>query len=185
MPLTYFKRYRMYIDLEQQALAEPVLPEGYQFYAWDVALLAAHATAKYRSFCTEIDAVVFPCLGDPAGCLRLMTEISRKATFLPAATWLLGYVGDGRPTADFCGTIQGIRDENEGAIQNIGVVPEHRGRGLGTQLILRALHGFRQAGLRRVYLEVTAQNEAAIRLYRRIGFETARTVYKAAPLVSV
>lgn len=184
MPLTYFKRFRMYIDLDRQAIGQPVLPPDYRFYAWDVALLSAHATAKYRSFCGEIDAVVFPCLGDPAGCLRLMTEISQKETFLPTATWLLGYVGAGRQTPEFCGTIQGIRDENEGAIQNIGVVPEHRGRGLGTQLICRALHGFRQAGLRRVYLEVTAQNEAAIRLYRRIGFQTARTVYKAASLVS-
>jgi ribosomal protein S18 acetylase RimI-like enzyme len=30
-----------------------------------------------------------------------------------------------------------------------------------------------------VYLEVTAQNQGAIRLYRRVGFAVIRTVYKA------
>ena len=35
------------------------------------------------------------------------------------------------------------------------------------------------AGIGRVYLEVTAQNEGALRLYRRLGFVTVKTVYKA------
>jgi hypothetical protein len=46
------------------------------------------------------------------------------------------------------------------------------------------LRGFRQAGLRRAYLEVTAQNEGAIRLYRRLGFVKVRTVYKAVEIHS-
>ena len=67
-----------------------------------------------------------------------------------------------------------------GAIQNLGIVPAHRGRGLGTCLLERALEGFRQAGLARVFLEVTADNEGAIRLYRRLGFRVVKTVFKAA-----
>ena len=53
-----------------------------------------------------------------------------------------------------------------GAIQNLGVVPEYRGQGLGRALVRQALEGFYQAGLRRAYLEVTAENSAAVRLYR-------------------
>ena len=76
--------------------------------------------------------------------------------------------------------MQGIRDGNGlGAIQNLGIAPEHRNGGLGTILLFHALQGFRQAGIRRVYLEVTAQNDGAIRLYRRLGFVTVKTVYKA------
>jgi hypothetical protein len=46
-------------------------------------------------------------------------------------------------------------------------------------LIRRALAGFRAVGIERVYLEVTAQNQGACRLYERLGFRRARVVYKA------
>ena len=63
--------------------------------------------------------------------------------------------------------------------QNLGVVAAFRGRGLGRALLLQALHGFVRAGLGRALLEVTAQNSAAIRLYRRLGFRCRKTLYKA------
>ncbi|HET6878784.1 MAG TPA: GNAT family N-acetyltransferase [Pirellulales bacterium] len=177
MGLTYFKRFRMEIDLAGFRPPERSLPPGYRFVAWRSDLLPAHAEAKYNSFRSEIDANVFPCLGGYDGCIRLMQEISHKDGFLPEATWLLACDEAG---SEFCGTIQGIRDRSGmGAIQNLGIVPEHRNRGLGSCLMYRALEGFRRANLRRVFLEVTAQNEGAIKLYRRLGFLKVRTVYKA------
>ena len=177
--LTYFKRFRMEIDLTGRVLRGPDLPAEYQMLAWDDALLEVHAETKYHSFKSEIDANVFPCLGDWAGCHRLMHEIRGKQGFLPEATWLVTRdAGDG--TTEYCGTIQGIRDyAGLGAIQNLGVTPEYRGRQLGTCLMVKALQGFRSAGIRRAFLEVTAQNEGAIRLYQRLGFAKSRTVYKA------
>jgi ribosomal protein S18 acetylase RimI-like enzyme len=178
MGLTYFKRFRMEIDLAGRQFVSPSLPTGYRLLAWDDSLQEAHAEAKYHSFRGEIDANVFPCLGDWVGCQRLMQEIRDKAGFLPAATWLIGY--EAPSGVDYCGTIQGIRDyAGMGAIQNLGVTPEHRDRQLGTCLLTRALAGFQQAGLSRAFLEVTAQNHDAIRLYQRVGFSKARTVYKA------
>ncbi len=189
MGLTYFKRYRMEIDLLRVDLPLEDLPVGYRLVPWDRGLLAAHADAKYHSFRSEIDANVFPCLGEYDGCLRLMTEITKKDGFLPEATWLLawetrpGPLHRGRTegsTVEYCGTIQGIRDRHGmGAVQNLGVTPEHRGHGLGSRLLAQAVDGFRRAGLARAFLEVTAQNEGAVRLYRRMGFSKARTVYKA------
>ena len=77
--------------------------------------------------------------------------------------------------------MQGVCDERGlGAIQNLGVVAAYRRDGLGMNLLLRALAGFRRAGVRRVWLEVTAQNNRAIRLYRRAGFITTKVVYKTA-----
>ncbi|MEX0979258.1 MAG: GNAT family N-acetyltransferase [Pirellulales bacterium] len=179
MGLTYFKRFRMEIDLTGPAFVAPPLARGYRLLGWKDALLDAHAEAKYHSFRGEIDANVFPCLGDWLGCQRLMQEIRAKQGFLPGATWLVAHESLGG-TYEYCGTIQGIRDyAGLGAIQNLGVTPEHRGRQLGTCLLLHALEGFRQAGLRRTFLEVTSQNAGAIRLYQRVGFEKARTVYKA------
>jgi ribosomal protein S18 acetylase RimI-like enzyme len=180
MGLTYFKRFRMEIDLAGRQFTQPEPPAGYRLVAWDDSLLEAHAEAKYNSFRAEIDSNVFPCLGDWAGCHRLMHEICAKQGFLPAATWLIVRDTAGAETPEYCGTIQGIRDyAGLGAIQNLGVTPEHRGRQLGTCLLNAALAGFQQAGLYRAFLEVTAQNVDAIRLYQRLGFSKARTVYKA------
>jgi ribosomal protein S18 acetylase RimI-like enzyme len=168
----YFKRYRMEIDLH--GLPAPVLPEGYRFLAWRVGLLHAHAEVLFASFYGSIDAIVFPSLGDRNGSLYLMGEITRKAAFEPWATWLLAH-GE-----EFCGTVQGVRERSGmGAIQNLGIVPSHRSRRLGSALLLQALHGFRLAGLGRALLEVTADNQPAVRLYHRLGFRRRKTIYKA------
>lgn len=182
MDVRYFKRYRMDLDLRGRNFGPTDLPTGYRFYGWDARLVDEHGHAKFRSFCREIDAEVFPCLGNADGCCRLMYEISQKEGFLPTATWLLG-----RQLGNFfesCGTIQGIRDRHGlGAVQNLGIVPECRGIGLGELLLRRALIGFQEAGLSRVFLEVTADNEIAIGLYERLGFSCTRTSYKAVGLV--
>lgn len=180
MGVNYFKRYRMEIPLRGFASERCPLPFGYRLVPWHPSLLELHAEAKCRSFCGEIDAAVFPCLGDLDGCRRLMTEIADKRGFLPQATWLLLFCGvpDGRREA--CGTVQGICDSSGGgSIQNLGVTPEHRGQGLGTHLLWSALEGFARTGLMHASLEVTAQNVDAVRLYRRMGFRRIKTVYKA------
>ena len=181
MSLVYFKRYRMEFDLEGALFSPPRLPLGYFLVPWDDALLEAHAETKYHCFRYEIDAHVFPSLGDYQGCLRLMRDIAEREGFLAPATWLIRYGREGDPQSEFCGTIQGVENAHGvGSIQNIGIVPGHRGRGLGTCLIHQALVGFRQAGLRRGTLEVTAQNQRAIRLYDRLGFRHLRIVYRTA-----
>ncbi len=185
MALTYFKRYRMEIELSQ--LRFPAFPPApdFAFLPWRDELLKAHAEAKYRSFCFEIDANVFPCLGDREGCLRLMRDIAARASFLPEATWLLRrQMPDGG--VENCGTVQGVLDNSGlGAVQNLGVSANHRGLGLGTRLLQLALEGFRSAGLRCAFLEVTAQNSGAVRLYQRLGFRTVKTVYKASQIAVV
>jgi GNAT superfamily N-acetyltransferase len=177
MSIAYFKRFKMEIDLHD---APPVaeLPPGYSWVPWDCGLVEPHAEVKYYSFQEEVDACVFPSLASRQGCNYLMREISRKNGFLAEATWLVAC------PAGYCGTVQGIRERTGmGAIQNLGVMPLHRGRGVGKALLLQALHGFRRAGLGRAVLEVTAQNDAAVRLYRSIGFRCRKTVYKAVDTV--
>ncbi len=181
MGLTYFKRYRMEIDLADWALPRLAMPAGYRLLPWNESLLDTHADVKYRSFQGEIDANVFPCLGEQDGCRRLMQEIVHRKHFIPQATWLAVFTGIDGLAFEACGTVQGVRDRNGlGSIQNLGIVPEHRNLGLGSVLLARALTGFRQAGLSRAYLEVTAENTEAIRLYRRRGLTPVKTVFKAA-----
>jgi hypothetical protein len=168
--------------LRDRRLTPVNVPLGYWLIPWRPERLADHAQAKYQSFRHEIDADIFSCLSDLNGCYRLMQEISLKEGFLPEATWLAAY-RSGSGETEYCGTIQGIRaTHNYGAIQNIGITPPHRGRGLGTALICAALTGFQWIGLPRAYLEVTAQNERAVRLYKRLGFRRTKTLFKAVEL---
>jgi GNAT superfamily N-acetyltransferase len=179
MSTTYFKRYRMEIDLYGRAAAMPPSPPGYSLVPWHRSLIESHAEAKFQSFRWEIDATVFPCLGELDGCRRLMSDITQREGFLPSATWLVACAKPRGGEPEYCGTVQGLRDSaGLGAIQNLGVVPAHRGLGLGRLLMHKALEGFRRAGLSRAYLEVTAQNEMAVRMYQRLGFVKARTLYK-------
>lgn len=178
MGLTYFKRFQMEISLRRFSADFPALPSAYRLLPWTFDLLEEHAEAKFRSFAGEIDACVFPCLGELEGCSRLMRDIVSRDGFLPRATWLACSWSNGDQMP--CGTVQGMRvGPGRGSIQNLGVVPDHRGHGLGTALLMHALVGFQESGMRRVSLEVTAENQAAVRLYQTIGFRTVRTLYKA------
>jgi ribosomal protein S18 acetylase RimI-like enzyme len=178
--LTYFKRYRMELDLR---LPRPpaVLPDGFWWLAWDESLLAVHAEVKYQSFHQELDSAIFPSLGDPTGCRELMTAIRYRPGFAPKATWLVvcDPAADSGPPSGCVATVQGLLDpDGYGGIQNLGVIPDYRGRGIGRALLLKALDGFEASGCSRAYLEVTARNEAAVRMYRDLGFRCYQTLYR-------
>jgi GNAT superfamily N-acetyltransferase len=172
----------MEIRLAETPLPPPALPPGYGFVRWRPEILERHAAVKYESFRGELDSVVFPCLGDLPACRRLMADIAGQKGFVPQATWLVTRRSLPDDLYADCGTIQGLSASNTlGAIQNVGVTPDARGLGLGKALVLKALYGFRAAGMRRVFLEVTAENAPAVELYRSLGFRTLRTMYKPAP----
>ena len=195
--IAYFKRFRMEIDLQTALPAVPSLPPGYTWIAWEDWLLEQHAEVKYQCFVEEIDAVVFTSLSNREGCRRLMREIAGKPGFKPEATWLIACApscpphpdacapwGRGAGVRGACATIQGIRERTGmGAIQNVGVTAPHRGRGLGSALVLKALHGLQRTGAHHAHLEVTAQNDGAVRMYRRLGFRCRKTLYKAVDAV--
>ncbi len=178
MPI-WFRRFRMQFDLHSQEFPDPSGLPGYRFERWKESLLEAHAWAKFLSFRDAADTSVFPSLGTEAGCLRLMTDISARTGFVPAATWLALALDDASGVGTAIGTIQGLlTGPGRGAIQNVGVAPECRGSGVGSQLVFRALAGFRAVGLRTATLEVTARNTGAVRLYQRLGFRLEQVVFK-------
>jgi len=180
MTTHYYQRYRMEYDLTQGPVPEALLPEGYAWSAWRAGDEHRHAFVKFHSFRDGIDSEVFESLSDYHGCLRLMREIAKQPGFTPATTWLITAPTDNGQLPLDCGTIQGVMvSEQLGGIQNIGVLPEHRGQGLGRALVLKALAGFQSSGAHRVYLEVTSPNHAAVELYRQIGFRHIRTMYRA------
>ncbi|MCS0604368.1 GNAT family N-acetyltransferase [Streptomyces sp. LP11] len=55
-------------------------------------------------------------------------------------------------------------------VEDIGVAPEHRGRGVGRALMGLAVEFARERGAVHVWLEVSNVNAPAVRAYRRMGF---------------
>jgi N6-L-threonylcarbamoyladenine synthase len=56
-------------------------------------------------------------------------------------------------------------------IQTIGIALDHRGKGLGRELMQRLIAKAKELGSEQLMLEVRADNQAAISLYQTLGFE--------------
>ncbi|MBN2759418.1 MAG: ribosomal protein S18-alanine N-acetyltransferase [Rhodobacteraceae bacterium] len=62
---------------------------------------------------------------------------------------------------------------DEAEILTFAVAPVAQGQGLGTALLQEAMAQARVRGVRRIFLEVAADNDPARALYRRAGFVQA------------
>jgi ribosomal-protein-alanine N-acetyltransferase len=57
-----------------------------------------------------------------------------------------------------------------GRIDSVAVLPEFRQQGLGTEIMRWALQRFAERGLKNALLQVRLSNQAALRIYRSLGF---------------
>lgn len=76
---------------------------------------------------------------------------------------------DGKRVA-YCWTADDAIDREKGYVRMIGVAPPYRGKGLGRFVLVAAVQYLIGRGLRKVELLVDSTNEAAIGLYRSLGF---------------
>ena len=78
---------------------------------------------------------------------------------------------DGEPAGICKLAVRGDR----GWIGGVGVIPVRTaGRAIGEELMRGGIDVARERGLRELWLEVLVQNEPAIRLYEKLGFEHVR-----------
>jgi GNAT superfamily N-acetyltransferase len=170
----YYRRHRMQVRLADLPPLPELMPR-YRWVPWSENRFNTHAQVTCRAFEREIDTKVFNNLGSWAGCMTIMQAILEKPGFCPKATWLIDC------PIETIGCIQGVITEPRiGMIQNIGVLPEWRGMGIGTSLLLKALIGFRNEGCVFGQLEVTKRNHSAVRLYHELGFQIIDTFVKEA-----
>lgn len=73
------------------------------------------------------------------------------------------------------------QDTTRGVVQNIYVVPEVRGEGVGSALLAAAEESLVESGAETVSLEVMADNDDARRFYRRHGYRTHRVEMEKRP----
>ncbi len=111
--------------------------------------------------CGDLEALLFPG-DDPWPARAFVAELRSPHTHYVAARAdgaLVGYAGAAR---------LGARPPYEYEVHTIGVDPDYQGAGIGRRL-LDELLAFAADGP--VFLEVRTDNDAAIALYQRAGFE--------------
>lgn len=77
-----------------------------------------------------------------------------------------------RVAVDDLGTPVGFVTLSDDWVDQVGVVPAWRGRGLGAHLVARSLRRYRKVGMERAWLAVNVDNPARA-LYLRLGFVDA------------
>jgi ribosomal protein S18 acetylase RimI-like enzyme len=78
-----------------------------------------------------------------------------------------------------CEREERVKVRHIGHVIGMMVRPESRGRGIGALLLEAGIAEARHAGLEMLTLTVTAENDAAIRLYERHGFVAYGTLERA------
>jgi ribosomal-protein-alanine N-acetyltransferase len=63
-----------------------------------------------------------------------------------------------------------------GRILTLDILPQARRFGLATKLMIAAEERLRTLGCEEIYLETAVDNEPALRLYRKLGYEILRTL---------
>ena len=108
-----------------------------------------------------------PKLNDGGRVRERLTGYRRAASFRPEL-WMLGRIGD-EPAACL---LLNLHPEDESCeLAYVGVVPEHRGKGLGLKAMEKALHVLAEReSPKRLWLAVDRANAPATKTYDRLGF---------------
>ncbi len=182
--IRYVKRLIMSFDLEQTPFDKPTIPDGFFWKGWQGSrsdLVQTHAQIIHGAFSNDVDGRIFPTYRQHQACEHLVSATSSAKSFATDATWLIGRFSSAEDnnSFEFCAAIQCVqKNKGVGEIQNVSVLPTVRRMGLGRSLVLKALDAFKTNGFRRVLLEATAENAAAVRLYDSLGFRLIRCLYR-------
>lgn len=129
-------------------------PQGMHSLPWTDDTAGLFHTAYARSFATR------PGFPDPP-----------RGDWVAQAQSDEGFRPDlSRVVLDGEGHVAGFVTITDDWIDQVGVVPAWRGRGLGAHLVVRSLRALRKAGRERVWLAVNVDNSHAHDLYLRLGF---------------
>ena len=118
----------------------------------------------------QLDAPVIAALQNDAFPDEPWTQ--QAVAFLMSARESIAWIATGRDYGEVMpvGYALGKVAADEAEILTIAVLPEARSKGLGRRLVEAVADKARAAGARRIFLEVSEENQAARRLYDRLGF---------------
>jgi ribosomal protein S18 acetylase RimI-like enzyme len=147
---------------------------GIELRRWsddDYQNAASVITAAYRS---HVDSEINDQYRTIAGSLRFLNNIVRFpgcGTFDAESS----LVAIDRASRQAIGVILCSRvKEDVGHVTQVCVLPEHRGRGIGEELIAASAAELRKRGFTALSLTVTEGNKRAVDLYKKLGFDVKR-----------
>jgi ribosomal protein S18 acetylase RimI-like enzyme len=157
-----FKPSYLFFTLRRAADAPPPAPPAALPARWRWADLDdAHAAAAHAAL-TEM-------FRGQAGFSLSPLPHFRQALASGTTRWRALLDGDA-----IAGLVQVMLGSSGGELRTVGRVPAYRGLGLGPRLVAEGLRLLAEGGAPEIELSVEANNEGALRLYRKFGFEVLR-----------
>lgn len=151
---------RMWRNLED--LSPVSLPEGYTLRTYRAGDEAAFVRIKNAAFAGETGGGRDWTLED------FQKEYLGSPYFRPERVFFAVYGEE--PVGTTTAWTMMHEGREVGLIHWVAVVPEHRRRGLGEALNVRAMHCLKEMGYREAILNTNASLKSAVRLYHRLGF---------------
>jgi ribosomal protein S18 acetylase RimI-like enzyme len=110
------------------------------------------------------------------------TQLSEWQFFMQSPEWSVGTTFAAFHDEQLVGNVAVFWNEAEnqqtgrkiGYTEYIFVHPNWRGKNIARELITRGLQHLKDHGLEEAHLQVKAQNQNALRLYQKLGFEVIR-----------
>ena len=121
-------------------------------------------TPAEQEMMIELEKDAFPGLG--AVDEQTLVPLARYGKLL-----LYRQIGDDRPVA-VCECMRDYHQPDKAYIFGYYVRSDQHGKGLGTQFLEQVLDILRADGFQKVSLTVSEANQAAVRVYKKLGFMT-------------
>jgi len=167
-----FDRVLLARDLRKPVPPAGPLPAGFTASTPDPRQVEHYADFAYRAYRGTTDFAIIA----PDASLDAYTRLYRR--------FLSGELGEYAPSLSFAvedaggelaAVLHTILVGRDPYVGDLSVLAPHRRKHLGRYLLSTALQRYKDAGLARAALTVTAQNTAAYNLYRSVGFEVERS----------
>ena len=164
----------MRIDLRKAALAEGRVRQPMYIEKWSDHYQENAAQLIAAAYTGHVDSRINDQYRSVVGARRFLYNIVQYpgcGAFYRPASFAAFDAASGR----LCGiSLASLVATDCGHITQICVSPQVRGTGIGHALLRQSLTTLRDMGCRSASLTVTAANEDAVELYKRVGFEIVR-----------
>jgi ribosomal protein S18 acetylase RimI-like enzyme len=168
-----YARWFLEILLANPEVLLSTAPSGIRVQPWREAHFEDSAKLVVSAYRDNIDSEINDQYRSPAGARRFLSNIIEFpgcGVFFPAASHA-AFDASGA----LCGmSLASLVARDAGHITQLCVAPAQRNVGVGSHLLLRSLQEFAAHGCKSASLTVTAANEAALRLYEKLGFVRRR-----------